>query len=121
MSGARILVIDDDTGLRESLLESLAASGHEAEGVSDGFEARERLRRLPLPTLIVLDLLLPHVDGEAILQDIRASRRLASIPVVVISGEGARLGDVRGADAILPKPFALGALLELVDRFSARK
>jgi CheY-like chemotaxis protein len=115
----RVLVIDDDTGLRDSLLEALEEAGHAAEGVSDGEAALARLSRLPVPNVVVLDLMLPHVDGWEVLRRMRATERLRRIPVIVVSSEGSRLGETRGADALLPKPFTLRALLDLLDRFGA--
>jgi CheY-like chemotaxis protein len=115
-----VLVVDDDHGLRESLLEALNDAGYDAEGIGDGQSAIARLSQLPVPNLVVLDLLLPHVNGWEVLARLRATERLSKIPVIVVSGEGTRLGETVGANALLPKPFALRALLELLERFSAR-
>lgn len=117
---ARLLVVDDDAGLRASLVEALSAEGFHVESADDGLAALERLRRLPQPELVVLDLVMPHLGGAALLDELRRTPRLKRMAVVAISSDGTRLGEVRGADALLPKPFALHALVDVIDRVLAR-
>lgn len=117
---ARLLVVDDDPGLRASLVEALSDEGFHVESADDGLAALERLQRLPQPELVVLDLVLPHLGGAALLDELRRTPRLKRIAVVAISSDGTRLGEVRGADALLPKPFALHALVDVIDRVLAR-
>lgn len=81
------------------------------------------LAREHLPALVVLDLNLPDIPGEDILAQLRGDVRTATTPVVIASGgatpgQMARLREA-GADAYLPKPFEVGELLALVDRFTA--
>lgn len=117
---ARLLVVDDDPDLRASLVEALSAEGFGVESADDGLAALERLRRLPQPELVVLDLVMPHLGGAALLDELRRTPRLKRMAVVAISSDGTRLGEVRGADALLPKPFALHALVDVIDRVLVR-
>lgn len=112
----RLLVVDDDEALREALLPALAEAGYAAEGVPDGAAARERLNRLPAPDVVVLDMILPYVNGRELLAEMRRSPRLRRIRVIAISADGSCLADAVGADALLPKPFSMQLLVELVER-----
>jgi CheY-like chemotaxis protein len=112
---ARVLVVDDELDIREAVSEVLAFEGHEVFTAGDGQEALRRCRVL-LPDLILLDLMMPGMNGW----DFRATQRrdpaISAIPVVVLSALG-RVGTVE-ASAFLPKPFGLDDLLEAVRRFA---
>ena len=82
----RILVVEDDELIRESLVEVLGDSGYEAIGAADGREALECLAKLPEPPcLIVLDLMMPVMDGREFRRIQREDPRHKDVPVVVIS------------------------------------
>jgi two-component system chemotaxis response regulator CheY len=114
-----VLVVDDDADIRETILSILSRHGFAAEIAADGQEALERLRTDPqLPGLILLDLMMPRMNGEEFRAAQLADPRLAGVPVVVLSG-------ARGVDdlarrigvEVLPKPFELSTLLQVVKRF----
>ncbi|MGO1981936.1 response regulator transcription factor [Brachybacterium alimentarium] len=120
---ARILVVEDSPDVHALLVETLRAEGHEVSGVHDGLAARRALsadgqeRRTPtdaspgLPDLVVLDLMLPHVDGSVLLAEIRRDHDL---PVLVLSAKDAVFTKVDilrlGADDYVTKPFDLTEL-----------
>jgi two-component system KDP operon response regulator KdpE len=110
----RILVVEDDTGLREAILGALLAGGYAANAVNDGIQAAQRLRAEPFE-LVLLDLGLPFVDGWQILAELEG-RPLPS--VIVISARGEQGDKVRaldmGADDYLTKPFGADELLARV-------
>src|SRR5687768_937407 len=82
----RVVVVEDDELIRESLLEVLDDNGYEAIGAADGQEALEKLAALPeLPCLIVLDLMMPGMDGREFRRLQLEDPKLKEIPVVVIS------------------------------------
>lgn len=82
----RVVIVEDDELIRESLLEVLADHGYEAIGAGDGREALDKLATLdPLPCLIVLDLMMPGMDGREFRRIQREDPVLKEIPVVVIS------------------------------------
>jgi CheY-like chemotaxis protein len=80
-----ILLVEDDFVLRSSLSELLSEEGYRVECSADGREALRRLDAGPRPDLILLDIMLPYVDGLELRALQRQSPRLSSIPVVVIS------------------------------------
>ncbi|MFO0581640.1 MAG: response regulator [Anaeromyxobacter sp.] len=109
---ARVLLVEDDPDIRESLSEALRYEGYEVELAWHGREALARLARDPLPDVILLDLMMPVMNGwefrEAQLED----AALADIPVVVIS---AQAPGACAPDRYLPKPFSLGDLFAAID------
>jgi DNA-binding response OmpR family regulator len=113
----RILVVEDEPSLRQLLLENLAFEGYEVEGAEDGMPglALHEGRRFDL---IVLDLMLPRLDGFQFLRVLRERRD--SVPVLMLTARGAELDRVQGlslgADDYLVKPFSI---LELVARIKA--
>lgn len=121
MSGprAKVLVVDDDLDMRRSLLEALAEAGYEATGAANGQEALEALARPPLPEVILLDLLMPVMNGWQFCQARLNNPAAASIPVIVMSAAVSK--DPASpyfiqVDDFLPKPLELG---ELLDKLSA--
>jgi len=118
--GHRILVVDDDPDIRETLVEILEESGHEALSAANGNEALQTLRGASdPPCLILLDLMMPVMDGRAFREAQLADPALAPIPVIVISafkdsGQTAQELEVAGH---LSKPVTLDALLSVVDTY----
>jgi CheY-like chemotaxis protein len=109
-----ILVIDDDEGIRNALAEILEMSGYAVATAADGLEGVELLEVGLEPKAIVLDLMMPRMDGWSFLKRLRADPRYQELPVVVTSAvAGAR---PPGADACLQKPFDISALDEQVAR-----
>ena len=108
-----VLVVEDDRDAREMVCELLEAAGHRAVGVADGGAALAYLRSNPAPDVIVLDMLMPRMDGWQFRREQHRTPALAKIPVVVISGlrvaERNALG--WGASAFVLKPFSPDDLL----------
>ena len=114
-----IYCVEDDLSIRELMLYALRASGFEAEGFGDGaglFTALGQTR----PQLILLDIMLPGMDGIEILKKLRSDPATADIPVVMASARGTEydkvLGLDLGADDYLAKPFGM---MEMVSRIRA--
>jgi two-component system, OmpR family, KDP operon response regulator KdpE len=110
----RILLVEDDSSLRQAILGALEAGGYAADAVNDGIQAAQRLRAEPFE-LVLLDLGLPFVDGWEILAQLEG-RPLPS--VIVISARDEEGDKVRaldmGADDYLTKPFGADELLARV-------
>jgi len=108
-----VLVIDDDRDSRETVCELLELAGHRAVGAADGGAAFAYLRANPAPAVIVLDMLMPRMDGWQFRRAQERTPAFAKIPVVVISGlrvaEKNALG--WGASAFVLKPFSPEELL----------
>lgn len=111
-----VLVIEDDPDSREVISEILRTEGHQPVAVANGREALKTLHSGFRPCLIILDMLMPDMDGWQFRRAQCADASLASIPVVVVSGvRAARNSAIRGgAVAFLSKPVAPDALLSAV-------
>jgi CheY-like chemotaxis protein len=120
MPAHRVLVVEDDLDIRESLMEILEDHGYEPIGAENGLEALARLREPgPHPCLILLDLMLPKMDGRAFRQQQQLlSPELAGIPVVVISAfrDVAQIAQEMQVD-LLKKPFKLTELISVAQRY----
>jgi adenylate cyclase len=103
-----ILVVDDDPINRALLTKSLEAQGHRATAVDNGFAALSALESDP-PDVVLLDVLMPGLDGIEVLARMKSDEKLRNIPVLMISGVDDEESMVRcietGADDFLPKPF----------------
>jgi CheY-like chemotaxis protein len=112
----RILVVDDDEDLRETICDALALAGHDTVGVADGRAALTLLRARRFE-LIVTDLRMPGMNGWELLAALQADGRLRRIPVCVISAEA----DVPArATRCIRKPFELVSIVQLIDEVFAR-
>lgn len=111
-----ILVIDDDRGIRETLGDVLVDEGYTVRLARNGAEALELLRSEGLPSLILLDVSMPVLDGPGFRSQQLKDSALAAIPVIVLTASGPHdeAEDVPGAAGFLRKPFGLRQLLETV-------
>lgn len=118
MSSHRILVVDDDADIRETMIDLIRDQGYEAIGATDGHDALGRLRASSRkPCLILLDLMMPRMDGWQFREVQRKDPALADIPVVVISAyRDSHRGTDLGAVDHLDKPVAVESLVELIHR-----
>lgn len=111
---ANILIVDDDSGLQETLVDFLEPEGYATVSALNVAEARERLAASDID-LILLDLNMPGGDGLTFAAELRAK---SSVPIIMMSGKGAMIDRVVGlevgADDYLPKPFELRELLARV-------
>ena len=123
MSGDRVLVVEDDDDIREVLQYVLAAEGFDVDVAKDGLDALGKLEASAQVPVILLDMMMPIMDGETFLRALRKRRALAGAPVVVISGNAAAREKALDLHAVacLDKPFKLDELLNLVRRFAPRK
>jgi CheY-like chemotaxis protein len=107
-----VLVIEDDLDIREALLEALALEGYRVTAAQDGAEGLARARALR-PDLIVLDLMMPVMDGFEFLGARGADEGLSATPVIVVTAR--HPAEVEGCE-VLHKPFDLDALLAAARR-----
>ena len=119
MPAHRVLVVEDDLEIRESVMEILEEHGYEPVGAGDGLGALNKLREPgPPPCLIILDLMLPQMDGKTFRQEQLRSPELASIPVVVVSAfrDVTQIAQEIQAADLLKKPFKLMELINIAQR-----
>ena len=116
---ASVLVVDDDDDLRETICDVLSDEGIEFASAANGEEALAYLRSAPLPSMILLDLSMPVMDGVTFREIQRADPALAGIPVVVFSAAASVAEKVRdlGVDMVLKKPLKLDQLLAIVENY----
>jgi len=112
----KILVVDDERAVRESLRRALELEGYEVELAEDGSQALERLAREDQPDAVILDVLMPGVDGLEVCRTLRTQG--SRLPVLMLTArtqvEDRVEGLDAGADDYLTKPFALEELLARV-------
>lgn len=122
VSGMRILVVDDDRAVRQSLRRCLIFNGYEVNVAADGVEALERIVR-QRPDLVVMDVMMPRMGGLETCQRLRELR--CTTPVLLLTahdGVTAREdGLAAGADDYLAKPFALDDLLGRISTLLGRR
>jgi len=117
--GGPILVVEDDADLRDAMLELLQGFGRGAIGAANGEQALNILRSGLQPCVILLDLMMPGMDGWTFRREQMRDGRIAGIPVIVLSAhpDPRRGGNLQGTD-VLRKPLNFDRLLELLTQLS---
>lgn len=115
----RLLVVDDDADIRESLRELLEDEGYAVTCAEGGAEALRKLASEPPPDLVLLDLIMPGVDGTTVFAHMQADPRLAAVPVIVLSASST-LRPPAGA-ALVRKPVGLDRLLACIEEQLAKR
>jgi DNA-binding response OmpR family regulator len=117
MGMTRVLVVEDDAAVQRLLRLTLTQGGFDVDLASDGLDAFHHLDQ-ESPDAIVLDLQMPHMDGEEFLRRLRA--RGDRTPVLVVSAYADRPRRSLGADAFIAKPFSPDAVVEAVEHLIAK-
>jgi two-component system, chemotaxis family, chemotaxis protein CheY len=112
---ARLLVVEDDEDIRSVMSEALESEGYEVARACDGGDAL-RCARQRRPDLILLDLMMPRMDGWTFRAEQQADEALSDIPVVIVSAIAPADAAGLGAAAHLQKPFDLDDLMAVVAR-----
>jgi two-component system alkaline phosphatase synthesis response regulator PhoP len=117
MTRQLILIIEDDEDIRELLVYNLEKNGYEAEAVESGETGLVSATRRK-PDLILLDLMLPGVDGLSVCRQLKAGKVTQDVPIIIISAKGEETDIITGlelgADDYLAKPFSPNILLSRV-------
>lgn len=120
---AHILLVDDDGDIRSAMRLALEIEGYRVELAGDGREAWDRLHRHARPALILLDIMMPVMDGSEFLRLLRSDPQLRTIPVVLVTAFGAtsRAAELaHQTEGCLAKPIDLDELLRVVARHVPR-
>jgi len=126
----KIFIVEDDENIRELVMYALKTSGYESEGFETGRDFLNEFNKIlinnsnnnnpeELPSLILLDIMLPETDGLEILKRLRASERGKAVPVIILSAKGSEFDKVKGldigADDYVTKPFGVTELLSRIN------
>ena len=115
----KVFVVEDDENIREIVIYALNSAGFETAGFETGEEFFASLDA-GLPSLIVLDIMLPHDDGLTILKRLRGAARTKKLPVIMLTAKNSEYDKVKGldlgADDYISKPFGV---MELISRINA--
>ena len=115
---ATILVIDDDDDIREVLATVLDEAGFRVVTAANGREGLERLREDPQPDVILLDLMMPEMDGYQFRAEQQRDPALRAIPTLIVTaGTVTSRVEALGAEAILRKPVSLRRLVDTIRGF----
>lgn len=119
---ARILVVEDEFGIAEVLQSALTDAGHDVVIAINGKQGLEHLKKTK-PDLVILDFMMPVLDGPGMLRAMRNNPEFGEIPTILMSSlpESAVTQEASGMyDGFLRKPFSLRMVLEIVDNFRTR-
>lgn len=117
---ATVLVIDDEAPIVELLVDIIEEKGHTALHASNGVEGLALARKM-LPDLIISDVMMPLLDGYALLRALRSEPELARTVVVLVSAAFPRINKAQPqpvADGYLRKPFDIAAVEQLIEHLS---
>jgi DNA-binding response OmpR family regulator len=117
----RVLITEDEPNIAESLTFILNREGYEVTTAVDGEAALQRLRSDP-PDLMILDIMLPRLNGFEVLKQMKADPALHALPVVILTAKGQahdrRMAEEIGASAFITKPFSNRDIIEQVGRLT---
>lgn len=121
MTKKKILIVEDEDSLLklESIL--LTSKGYDVQGVKDGRTALEAIEK-NLPDLVLLDIMLPEIDGFEVCRRIKSDPKTKKIPVIMLTAKKSRedmaRGEQVGADWYITKPFKSAMVIETIQRFT---
>jgi two-component system phosphate regulon response regulator PhoB len=123
MAKPRILIVEDERGLTEVLTYNLQREGYETVVAHDGIEGLRKAQTHP-PDLVLLDLMLPGMDGLEVCRQLRASKQTARVPILILTAKGEETDQVVGfsvgADDYVTKPFSVKVLLQRIRALQRR-
>ena len=115
----RIYCVEDDQNIRDLIVYALGTAGFEAKGFEKASELYEEMKR-QMPSLVLLDIMLPEEDGMSVLKHIRTDAATKRLPVIMLTAKSAEFDKVmgldNGADDYITKPFGV---MEMISRVKA--
>lgn len=111
-----ILLVEDDEAIRETLRLALELEGYTVVTATNGKEGIDTLSRMPRPFLILLDLMMPVMDGWGFVSSLEAIRKLKGIPVVVVTAFSDNAKSIK-ANQVIKKPVDLDELSQVVKHY----
>lgn len=119
----RVLIAEDEPNIIESLSFILTRVGCDVVSAPDGQTALERIREIK-PDVVILDVMLPRLNGFEVLKTVRADRVLMGIPIIILTAKGQsqdrRMAEEIGADAFVTKPYSNQHIIDTVQELARR-
>ena len=119
MTAAQVVIVEDDEMIADVVRITLSLEGYNVTHVSDGAAALSTITMSP-PDIVILDLMLPHIDGWEVLNQMRANPATADIPVIVMTAKAMPADEIRsynlGASAYIRKPFLPQEMIDKVEQ-----
>jgi CheY-like chemotaxis protein len=119
-NGKCVLLVENDFSLNEIMKLAIESQGYHVVTAQNGEEGLEKIRQLPKPNLVLLDLDMPKMGGREFLGIVLADHTLALIPVLVISGNDNEMY-IKGATGFLKKPPSLDILFGVIAKLTSKK
>ena len=119
MKAQNILIVEDNVDIRSTLVEILNMEGHPTVEASNGAVALQYVRnnKNPQPSMVLLDMMMPVMNGRQFLDAFQKDPKNANVPVIIISAVADR-ADTRGATECMRKPLDLTDLLDIIEKYS---
>ncbi len=111
-----ILVVEDDDDIRNVMVDVLESEGFHAEAATNGREALELLHKIEKPCLVLLDMMMPIMNGREFLDKVMEDSYLAPIPILIVSAVADKT-DTKGAVGFLKKPVDIDMVLKMVNQY----
>lgn len=111
-----ILVVEDDEDIRSAVVDLLESEGYQAVAASNGKVALDLLKEIPKPCLVLLDMMMPIMDGREFLDEVMKDSYLAPIPVLIVSAIADK-SNTHGSVGFLKKPIDIDVVLDVVDKY----
>ncbi len=111
MSQKTVLIVDDELDIRESLADALTYEGYSVQMATNGKEALALLPKLPRPCVVILDIIMPVMNGDEAYRAIRATPELADIPILISTSDPSR---APSNATVMKKPINLDRLLTTI-------
>lgn len=111
-----ILVVEDDDDIRNAIVDLLESEGYSAESAINGKEALEKLNQIEKPCLVLLDMMMPIMNGRQFLDVVMKDSRLAPIPILIVSAIADK-ANTEGSVGFLKKPIDIDVVLDMVSQY----
>jgi CheY-like chemotaxis protein len=111
-----ILVVEDDDDIRNAIVDLLEAEGYKTEAAVNGQDALEKLGHIKKPCLVLLDMMMPIMNGRQFLDEVMKDSKLATLPVLIVSAVADR-ANTEGSIGFLKKPIDIGVVLNVVSQY----
>ncbi|HXH30668.1 MAG TPA: response regulator [Bacteriovoracaceae bacterium] len=111
-----VMVVEDDDDIRNVMVDLLESEGYRTQAATNGLEALKILNNTPKPSLVLLDMMMPIMNGRQFLDVVSADTHLARIPVVIVSAIADKT-NTEGSVAFLKKPIDIDNFLKVVAQY----